>query len=561
MSKRPKIPKTPSYLSKNRYGTYSFQARIPTFIHADSRSRLDIFIGICALYPTLKPLIRFSLQTRDHSVAVRKARMKMVILDNIKEKFSGDSRSAGRAIELWLEYEGVAAASVGFTDVDTFLGGLDEGDHHLLDMILGLHVEQGRQKELAEESLRLKASLLQESVLASNEVMKGRWALEPLIGDDITLSEVYMKFIDAKVSNQLSNASIAAYNFAISTFVQILNAVTRSQECLVSEIQAQHVRDYVSIFPVIPKNPKANGVTNKMNMPEIIKLVRGKSREQLGILGLSCLAPKTISTRFTIVKEFIRYIEMQQYPIKPGLDAIIKIIGKSAKRVSGKRRRHNAGELKQLFESDMYRLCKFKRASDYWVPLAALYTGATQGELVQLYVEDVYQVDGTWVISINDKGDKRLKNEDGRPRVVPVHGQLIKLGFISFVEKCKEAKQLKLYPDEERNGRDQFSAFSKRFNRYRKKCGVGVSEDDKVDFHSFRHLVAGVLVGHGVEEGIANDIIGHASQYRSETVKTYSEGAFIEVKTGALKKLKYDIDFNYTKLWRKKFDVKTELWI
>jgi len=561
MSKHPKIPKTPSYLSKNRYGTYSFQARIPTFILADNRSRLDIFIDICALSPTLKPLIRFSLQTRDHSVAVRKARMKMVILDRIKEKFAGDARSAGQAIELWLEYEGVAATSVGFADVDTFLSGLDEGDHHLLDMVVGLEGVKHKEEGLLEENLKLKAALLQGHDVTANSLVQQRGgSVVAPVNDDIALGDVFEKFIDAKLANESANASIAAYKYAINPFVRVLKAVTRKPDLLVSEIQVSHIRRYVEILGVLPQNLTTNGVTNKMPMPDIIKFLDGKSKEQLESLGLSVLAPKTRSNRFTMVKEFIRFIEDQHYPIDAGLGSIIKITGKSAKKTGVQRRRFNDEELKRLFESDMYRMCEFNRASDYWVPLIALFTGATQAELVQLYVGDVYRDAGTWVISINDKADKQLKNNDGRPRVVPVHGQLVKLGFIRFVEECGKAKQLKLFPDEVRNGRDQFSSYSKRFNRYRKQCGVGVSRDDKVDFHSFRHLVSSILIGKNVGVGVANDIVGHASQQRTETEKTYSEGAFLEVKVDALKKVKYAIDFNYTKLWRKKFDVKSKRW-
>ena len=58
-----------------------------------------------------------------------------------------------------------------------------------------------------------------------------------------------------------------------------------------------------------------------------------------------------------------------------------------------------------------------------------------------------------------------------------------------------------------------------------------------MDFHSFRHLAGNILIGNGCDEGVVNYIVGHASAMRSETGKTYSGGAFLNVKADVLKRL------------------------
>lgn len=527
----PKIRKTPSYLTKNRFDIYSFQTRLP--------------LSIIRYNPSLKPIVRFSLKTCDRALAVRLARRKIAVLDAIKHHFSNDSKSAGRAVELWVEYERVAASSEGWDDVDSFLAGLDDGDSHLLDMVLGFSDFQSKQAKLIEENQLLKAAL--SSVSAGSGVIK---AFENEVEEDILLSEVCDKFIGAKKANNSAKSSVVAYDIAARQFMAVLHAVSKSFSLKVSGITAAHIRRYVELMPKMPKHSKQNGVTNNMSGNELVQFIDSTSEEEMAHLGLEVLSSKTVGGRFTIVRELMRFIEQQQYTIKPGLGAMIKYSG-NAGDVSQVSRRHcNAVELKQLFESENYRLCKFKDASDYWVPLLALFSGATQSELLQLHVDDVFISDGIWAIDINSKGDKRLKTRDGRPRQFPVHNQLLKLGFDRFVDKCRAKKQIRLFPNEKRDVKDQFGSYSKRFNRYRVKVGVGLKKEDKVDFHSFRHLAASILIGKGVDEGVVNDIIGHASAIRSEARKTYSNGAFMKVKAEALKKLKYDINFKYTKFWR-----------
>ncbi len=42
-------------------------------------------------------------------------------------------------------------------------------------------------------------------------------------------------------------------------------------------------------------------------------------------------------------------------------------------------------------------------------------------EILQLYVEDVYQVNGVWVLDLNtNHDDKKLKTDQSK-RVIPIH--------------------------------------------------------------------------------------------------------------------------------------------
>lgn len=72
------------------------------------------------------------------------------------------------------------------------------------------------------------------------------------------------------------------------------------------------------------------------------------------------------------------------------------------------------------------------------MPLA-LFTGARQGELTQLYVSDIADIEGVPCFNIRDaEAGQRLKNANAR-RLVPIHSVLIDLGFLRYVEQLRVA--------------------------------------------------------------------------------------------------------------------------
>ena len=72
-------------------------------------------------------------------------------------------------------------------------------------------------------------------------------------------------------------------------------------------------------------------------------------------------------------------------------------------------------------------------ATKRWVPLLCAFTGARVTELTQLRKQDVREVDGRWILRITpDAGS--LKSSEYRD--VPLHHQVIELGFIDFVQSA-----------------------------------------------------------------------------------------------------------------------------
>lgn len=172
-------------------------------------------------------------------------------------------------------------------------------------------------------------------------------------------------------------------------------------------------------------------------------------------------------------------------------------------KTSEPREQFTIDELNRLFRAPLYTGCvddernhlkpgnmRPKRGR-FWVPLLALFHGTRCNEACQIHTADVKSRDGILFISIREeqegggKSDKRLKTKQSR-REVPLHPELLRLGFAEFVEQRRQdAASPRLFPEIKAGHKGYFSdAFSKWFSRF---VVLTLGEDCGARMHSFRH--------------------------------------------------------------------------
>jgi integrase len=151
-----------------------------------------------------------------------------------------------------------------------------------------------------------------------------------------------------------------------------------------------------------------------------------------------------------------------------------------------------------------------KGEAAFWLPLLALFTGARLGELAGLRASDVVHDASVGKVCIyitpDTKAGKRLKTKQSA-RAIPVHSQLIELGFLGHVaaEAKARGERAWLFP-QVAPGTTGARAYSKWFGRY---IGAqGVTDTAKV-FHSFRHNFTDALRVAGVGEDVSRALVGH----------------------------------------------------
>jgi integrase len=221
------------------------------------------------------------------------------------------------------------------------------------------------------------------------------------------------------------------------------------------------------------------------------------------------------------------------------------------KRVSGKSKsdeRHpfSRVQLAKFFTSPLYAGCQslsssyqkgeniYIDSSKYWVPLIGFYTGMRLQEILQLYVEDVYQANGVWVLDLNtNHDDKKLKTDQSK-RVIPIHDDLVTAGLIEFRNRQEENERQRLFPDAALSGDGTYSSiFSKWFSRYLKKIDI---KTDKTSFHSFRHNMKDFFRAAEISDELSEHYLGRLT---GKTGEAYGSGHAVGSFAKAVAKIKF----------------------
>ncbi|SON54342.1 Site-specific recombinase XerD [Hartmannibacter diazotrophicus] len=149
-------------------------------------------------------------------------------------------------------------------------------------------------------------------------------------------------------------------------------------------------------------------------------------------------------------------------------------------------------------------------AAKRWIPWLCAFTGARVAELCQLRKGDIRVEQGIAYLRISpDAGS--VKN--GQFRDVPIHKQLLEIGFFGFVESCKEGPLF--YSPEGHNGQSHpAKQTARKIAQWIRSLGI---LDSSVDpNHGFRHRFKTLSRGLGVDPTIADAIQGHTGRTASD---------------------------------------------
>ena len=171
----------------------------------------------------------------------------------------------------------------------------------------------------------------------------------------------------------------------------------------------------------------------------------------------------------------------------------------------------------------------------YWITLIGFLHGMRREEPIVLKVRHVRQKGGIWYFDrLDEEVVPRLKDV-GSPRHVPLHKDLLDLGFIE-ARVAGRPPQSALFPEAvshseiARHG----DPFGKWFLNFRRFHGVG---DEKLDFHSVRHTAISRLLDAGVPENHVEEICGHEGVGRRSEIASYDHGRLLGILKDAIDRL------------------------
>ena len=446
-----------TYMCKNRHGIYYARFIIPKHLQSHFSNKKEI---------------RRTLQTDSRKLAIKRARAYRVKFESIVDELMTKlEKGTYHAFEVTLKGEtsitlpnGEEKSITG--EIKRNLGSIDsDTTKHKEHLLKQLSTEAERQeksayfeheraiKEKREEELH-QAQL--KAITTSAQFTAPVATINPKL-----LSEYLVDYIKHQINpNRKEGKGWGAE--ALRNKEPTIKSFIKYCDKPAASFSWQDALRFIEIMELIPTNfenpshsKKFKGLTIEMLLDYDVDTSMYQTR-----------ATSTVYINIGTVRAFLTWIKTNQ-KVKELQDPI-DTLGEARKEmdIESKKRHFEPEELKTLFEdnnpADENYVKGFisKRVIDpnlkYWLPLLALYTGATLAELCQLHLSDIYQhkaFDGSehWIIDINKSENKRLKNKF-RARLIPVSKVLINLGLIDYVQSLSLTSEVKLFPTAKRSG-------------------------------------------------------------------------------------------------------------
>jgi integrase len=203
-------------------------------------------------------------------------------------------------------------------------------------------------------------------------------------------------------------------------------------------------------------------------------------------LGLPTIGPKTINGSYvTFVKAMFQWAVGEGWMDRNPLEGDFRVEDRVAD--SEKRDAFQPEQLSRLFTAapwdGSFDRCGPK-AGKFWIPILCLFHGLRLGEAAGLHVEDITGREGFPVFHLR-AFDGRSSKTKGSRGILPIHPEVIRLGFLDFVAQRRKAKSVTLFPDVRVNANGKVGAKTGEWFAalVRERGLVGT----KLTMHSFRH--------------------------------------------------------------------------
>ncbi|MBD3804717.1 MAG: site-specific integrase [Thioclava sp.] len=277
------------------------------------------------------------------------------------------------------------------------------------------------------------------------------------------LSELFtQRRAEAERANEWSPKALDDYQKWTNLFIELQG------DRPIVEYKKSDVREFKTLLQSMPSNLRKYPETRGLPAREAIDAAIAKGRP--------------ILSNSTVNKALSRLQATWTWAAKQLDEDVVDIFGPMKLPNKGSARNEadpfSKTQLQTIFKSPIFTGCKSTRfrtehgptdmsATDwYWLPLLGLWTGARLNELCQIRTADIDEEDGIPFLHIREgKETQRVKGH--KKRIVPLHPELIRLGFVRFVQAQRSAGHDRVFPALELGTKGYYSDKpSKDFTRH-----------------------------------------------------------------------------------------------
>ena len=342
------------------------------------------------------------------------------------------------------------------------------------------------------------------------------------------LSSNIKTFIDRKKVEGKSIKEIGSDNKILEEFVEIVGDFDFSR------VTKKEVSYYIDVQTKLPPNRKKSQKYRDLTIKQVMELNLSQKETQ---------TPQNINKRLSKLSAF------GNWGVRQGLLLTNPFSGMKflVKKQPNRRQPFTTDDLKKILKPETYlnwtinfeHPYKIHKVNNklpyYWVFLLGIFSGMRTNEMCQLRLSDLKKIDKIWFMFVEDSENTKVKTESSI-RKIPLHPQLIELGFIDYVGNLRKKKKTRVFW-ELREDRDGFASKVSRHYNEKFLPAIGVWEKHKKVLYCTRHTFINKLYSEKVDENVIKTLVGHEKEF---TMKHYGGDPFTpEVLLEEISKVNY----------------------
>jgi integrase len=333
----------------------------------------------------------------------------------------------------------------------------------------------------------------------------------------ITIKQLVEFYFAAREQARLTPSTVMDYKIRFRVIMDLMG-----EDKPIKEISRQDCRLFQQQVLALPPN-----AFKRFPKMSLLKVIEHAKRNKLGLM-----APKTVNLHISCLNLLMEWACRERLlDANPARGLWVA----EKKRLQDKRDPFTTPQLHAIFNNEMMKGYQKTNSARFWVPMLSLWTGARLNEICQLMVGDVGVEEGIYYLKVTEGDGKQVKTASAN-RIIPLHPDLIKMGFDKFFEARKKYINDRLFAELRNGSRGKPSEpFSKWFARH---LQITKTKTEANCFHSFRHNFRDALREAGIEREVVQALGGWKDK-SAGVEDNYGSGHSIKRLHDAICKISY----------------------
>ncbi|MCL1115575.1 tyrosine-type recombinase/integrase [Shewanella basaltis] len=306
---------------------------------------------------------------------------------------------------------------------------------------------------------------------------------------------------------------------------------------------ASKQKQSVSVLTVKQLNQRIGRFIERTHLDDVFDITSAEAIEYKDCLLEEGRSHKSNKDYLAAVSQFFKWCKLMRYTSANPFDEVKLSKPSNQAGHDLARLRWQPSQIKQVVHSAAF----IDKSADFkWITLLMMYSGFRPAEACQLHSNDITIKDGIAIMSVTNEGEgQQLKNDQSK-RTLPIHQQLIELGFMDFIKQHQDrsSKNQPIFNYQPSKDGIWSHTFCREFGKLLDQLNFIAGK--RPTAYSFRHTFIDELKQLQIEESMVAQLVGHV--YHNITYGRYGKKFDIKTLKPVVDKINFELSLTVQRL-------------